>query len=132
MVFYLFRRIYFGGKGKIHFLRFTKLRNILEQKRNFYFFEIRQFCITGSSLNRIEIIYMDCASNKVFDLVINCEFQQWVRNNFPLREFCSKSELEIMEEAATIIRLLENQKRTFSQQTIDRNYKIVLNKILLR
>ena len=75
---------------------------------------------------------MDCTNNKVFDLIINCEFQQWVRNNFPLREFCSELELEIMEEAAAIIRLLESQKRTFSQQAIDRSYNTVLNKILLR
>ena len=74
---------------------------------------------------------MDCTSKKVFDLVINQEFQQWVRNNFPLREFCLESELEIMEEAAVMIRLLDNKKKAFSQQAINRNYNVILNKILL-
>jgi hypothetical protein len=73
---------------------------------------------------------MDCASNKIFDFVFNPAFQQWVRNDLPLSEFCPISELEIMEEAAVAIRSLDHQKITFSDQAIERNYNIILNNIL--
>lgn len=73
---------------------------------------------------------MDCTSNKIFDFVFNPAFQQWVRNNLPLCEFCPNSELEIIEAAAAAVRSLDNQKITFSQQTIERNYNTLLNKIL--
>jgi hypothetical protein len=73
---------------------------------------------------------MDCTSNKIFDLAFNTDFQQWVRNNLPLSEFYPNSEREIMEEAAAAVRSLDNQKFTFSEQAIERNYNTVLNKIL--
>jgi hypothetical protein len=72
---------------------------------------------------------MDCTSNKIFDFVFNTDFQQWVRDDLPLGEFCPNSELEIMEEAAAAVRSLDNQKSTFFEQAIERNYNNVLNKI---
>jgi hypothetical protein len=47
-----------------------------------------------------------------------------------LSEFYPNSEREIMEEAAAAVRSLDNQKFTFSEQAIERNYNTVLNKIL--
>ena len=75
---------------------------------------------------------MEFLEKNIMDLVIDEKFQDWVRKSLPLREFCPYSELEIMEEAAAMVHLLERQKVTFSQQAIDRKYNLVLSKILFK
>lgn len=73
---------------------------------------------------------MNFSSNKVFELVFDKQFQNWVRKKLPLQEFCTHLDANTITEAALTIQLLDGYKINISESTINRNYQSVLDKIL--